>query len=121
MTASATVAVILCDMPRTYGWPLALCTLWYGVHLVRREATRPMLSLLINASGAAISMADGQPMRGLSIQWRGPLAFLRWRGDDGQQRALSFWPDTLSAGRRRELRLAMPIPAAAPAARSVAP
>ena len=43
----------------------------------------------------------------MSLHWRGPLAFMRFRGSDGGIRHLGWWPDTLDARARRELRLAL--------------
>jgi toxin CptA len=45
-------------------------------------------------------------MQALRVEWRGSLAFLRWRGPDGRIRRLVFWPDILPSTSRRELRLA---------------
>jgi toxin CptA len=46
-------------------------------------------------------------MASLRVRWRGPLAFLRWRDPDGRARRLVFWPDTLPAAARGELKLAL--------------
>ncbi|MDQ3617279.1 MAG: hypothetical protein M3374_00895, partial [Pseudomonadota bacterium] len=44
---------------------------------------------------------------GFEVHWRGPLAFARWRDSQGARQWLVWWPDTLPAGPRRELRLAV--------------
>jgi toxin CptA len=50
---------------------------------------------------------DGEPLEYVQLQWRGPLAFLRWRASHGGGGHLDWWPDTLPAVQRRELRLAV--------------
>ena len=54
-------------------------------------------------------MIDGVPVDGLRIAWRGALAFARWSSPTGAVERLVWWPDTLPADRRRELRMAMPV------------
>ncbi|GAB3733766.1 hypothetical protein GCM10028862_16370 [Luteimonas pelagia] len=49
---------------------------------------------------------DGDPIDRLRIAWRGPLAFAAWRDPRGRRQCRAWWPDVLSPGRRRELRLA---------------
>ncbi|MFL6593328.1 MAG: hypothetical protein ACJ8GK_11565 [Luteimonas sp.] len=55
------------------------------------------------------------------LHWRGPMAFLRWRGADGGRHRLAWWPDTLPPAGRRELRLAAAEAVAASQAASMAP
>jgi toxin CptA len=55
------------------------------------------------------------------LQWRGPLAFLRWRDSDGRMHRLAWWPDVLPVAARRELRLAALDGAGAVPAASMAP
>ena len=33
--------------------------------------------------GRGQATCDGMPMPGLRVSWRGPLAFVAWRGGDG--------------------------------------
>lgn len=98
-------AVLVSEMPRVAAWPLALAAFVWGLHDARREGRRAAREIVI-AAGDAASTIDGQAVRDLAVVWRGPLAFLRWRDEDGRTRRLAFWPDTLPAGQRRELRLA---------------
>ncbi|UOS97447.1 hypothetical protein LZZ50_12900 [Xanthomonas arboricola] len=49
---------------------------------------------------------DGVQVQGLQVAWRGPIAVVAWTGLDARRRRLLFWPDTLPAAQRRELRLA---------------
>jgi toxin CptA len=64
---------------------------------------------------------DGEPLQRAELQWRGPLAFLRWRASDGRVGHLGWWPDTLPTVQRRELRLAVERRPAALQAASMAP
>jgi toxin CptA len=64
---------------------------------------------------------DGQPIDNVRLQWRGPLAFLFWRDRQGRPQRLSWWPDTLPAASRRELRLAASCLEAARSHRQMAP
>lgn len=98
-------AVLASEMPRAVAWPVALGLLAWGLHDARREGRRPAREIVL-AVGETAPTVDGRPARDLAVVWRGPLAFLRWRDEDGRTRRLAFWPDTLPAGQRRELRLA---------------
>lgn len=91
----------------------------YGLWLARNELCRPVRCLII-APNDGVSSLDGEPMTDLQLQWRGPLAFLRWRDTSGRWQRLSGWPDTLDAGARRELRLAMAARTPAQPSRSMA-
>lgn len=79
-----------------------------GVALAVREARRPHRTLAIGADGSA--SIDDHPVTALTLQWRGPLAFLRARDAAGRVHRLSWWPDTLNRTERRALRLALPTP-----------
>jgi toxin CptA len=107
------------EMPRIVAWPLALAAAVYGFLLGRREHRRPPRQVLWPADG--LPTIDGRVLLGAQLQWRGPLAFLHWRDQEGHVQRLAWWPDVLSAAARRELRLAvLESPAAAPTA-SMAP
>lgn len=120
LAMAAAASVLASEMPRLAAWPLASAALGYGVWLAWRES-RAERRWLVVASGDAVSTVDGRPAAGLTVRWRGPLAFLHWRDGDGRSRRLVFWPDTLPAPRRRELRLAAPMPVAARSRASMAP
>ena len=101
-------------------WPLALLAAVHGVRIVRTYRRSVARDLLIPGSGAE-ARCDGDPMIELRVRWRGPLAFLEWRGHAGGPRQrLVFWPDVLDARTRRELRLAMQQYATAKIATTVA-
>lgn len=105
MTILAPFAVLASEMPRWAAWPLAACAAACGAYLVRREAKLPVWPVVIDSEGAAT--IDGHAVQALGVDWRGPLAFVTWRGGDGRLVRRSVWPDTLSPAQRRELRLAV--------------
>jgi toxin CptA len=113
-------AVLASEMPRPAAWPLAGIACASGLWLARREARKPA-RLLSWPSGDAPVLLDGEPLRQAELHWRGPLAFLRWRGHGGRAGRLDWWPDTLPAAQRRELRLAARARATAQPAASMAP
>ncbi|WAC63699.1 hypothetical protein OVA13_02600 [Pseudoxanthomonas sp. SL93] len=86
-------------------WPLAVLAFLYGVHLARHEGARPARAVWFPGDGRAPTV-DGQPVDAVQVTWRGPLAFMRWRDRAGRWQRLAWWPDTLPAPMRRELRLA---------------
>ena len=101
----APFSFLMSDLPRTWAWPLALLVAAYGGFDARRQGRLQRCALVIPI-GRGQPTCDGQPMLALRIEWRGPLAFLRWRTQEGRIRRLSLWPDTLPSTSRRELRLA---------------
>ena len=98
-------AVLASEMPRAMAWPLAVAMAGYGGWLARRERLRPPRHLVWPVNDLPVTL-DGEPLQQVLLQWRGPLAFLRWTTRDGCSGHLGWWPDTLSAMQRRELRLA---------------
>ena len=116
----AAFAVTDSEMPRVAAWPLAALALAHGLRLAWKEQRRPRADFLFSGQDAPVQV-DGHAVRDASVTWRGPLAFARWRDDDGRTRHLAWWPDTLPAAGRRELRLAAPVRRAARKATSVAP
>lgn len=120
LAAAAAFSVLMSDLPPIAARTLAPAVLSWGAWRAWRESRRPRCTIAIPAD-AARARVDGEPVDDLSVRWRGPLAFVQWRDGDGHTRRRAFWPDTLPAARRRELRLAAPpaVPARAPT--SVAP
>jgi toxin CptA len=116
----APCAVLGSEMPRLAAWPLAGIACGYGLWLAQREAGRPARQLLWPVGDAPITL-DGEPLQQAELHWRGPLAFLHWRGRGGRGGRLAWWPDTLPPARRRELRLAARARATAQPAASMAP
>src|SRR3546814_1326735 len=120
LALAAAFAVLVSEMPRIAAWPLALSALAHGGWLTWREARAVRGELVIAGEGGRTSV-DGRAVEDLSVRWRGPIAFVEWRDGDGRRRRHVFFPDTLPAARRRELRLAAPAPVPARRASSVAP
>ena len=95
------------DLDIVFAGPVAAAAATYGSLLAWREAKRPARTLVIDGDGQP--MIDGVPVDGLRIAWRGALAFARWSSPTGAVERLVWWPDTLPADRRREVRMAMPV------------
>lgn len=111
-------SVLMSELPAALAVPLAAAAgLWAFVG-ARRELRRPPRRLRIRADRASL---DDAPITALSLHWRGWLARLDFTGADGRRERLLWWPDTLDAAARRELRLAVAVSAPARDARSVAP
>ena len=106
MTALAPLAVLASEMPRMAAWPLAVLALAHGLLQCRREWRRP--GRLATFDGGRCVLLDGVALADARVHWRGPIAVLAWRDGEGRRRHLAWWPDTLPAARRRELRLAAP-------------
>jgi toxin CptA len=102
----APISVLASEMPRAVALPLALLVSIIGLGLALRDAWRPTLRVVIEAPDRV--SIDDAPVDDFTVQWRGALAFLRWRDAAGRRHARSLWPDTLSPRLRRELRLAIP-------------
>lgn len=104
--------------------PLALVA---GAGRGRRALRRLAGARELRASPQALVVAadavslDGVPLGRPVLQWRGPLAWLRYRDAAGRLRHRFWWPDTLDAAGRRELRLAWPVQAPTPDSLSMAP
>ncbi|MEL1264198.1 hypothetical protein [Pseudoxanthomonas putridarboris] len=102
----AALSVLASEMPRPAAWPSGALAAGYGMLLARREGRRPRRQLWFPGDGRAV-MVDGKPVEAVHVAWRGPLAFVKWREvAAGSWQRLAWWPDTLPARTRRELRLA---------------
>jgi len=106
LAALAAVSLMASDLPRPVAWLSAAAVFAAGLYRASRESRQRPCAIVIAADGR--TTVDGHPVEGLDVQWRGSLAFLRWRDASGRMQRRSFWPDTLPAGKRRELRLAAP-------------
>lgn len=100
----APLSVWLSGMPRLAAWPLALAGAGLGAWLARREARRPVERVVVHPEAGA--SVDGRNVDDFAVDWRGPLAFLRWTDAAGRRQRRSLWPDRLDSALRRELRLA---------------
>jgi len=101
----ASWSVLASEMPRPAAWLLAAIAPIYAVVVTRRYLGGSLRVVVWEANGAVVRV-DGAVVDRVSLHWRGPLASLRYRDDTGRRRHLLWWPDTLPAPRRRELRLA---------------
>jgi len=101
----AAFSVLASAMPRWAAWPLSVSALAYGMRQARREWRLSRHEFFFPGNDLPV-MLDGLPIDKAEVQWRGPLAFLLWRDLRDRPMRLSWWPDTLPAERRRELRLA---------------
>jgi len=102
----AAISLLICEMPRGLAWPAAVLALARGVWLAHAHGSLPERTFWFPGDGRPATV-DGVALSEARLRWRGPLAFLRWRASPGGrwQHAI-WWPDTLSARARRELRLA---------------
>ncbi len=98
------LSVMASDVPSSVAWWLAPAALSWGAWLAVAESRRAPRQLLWSADGTLC--VDGLAVADPQMQWRGPLAVLRWRDAKGYRKALVWWPDTLDPAQRRELRLA---------------
>lgn len=114
----AAISVLASELPAPWSWPAAVAAALYGAWLARRELRARPQQLLVSADGVSL---DGVPLDQPLLQWRGPLAFLRYRDAAGRLRHRAWWPDTLDSTGRRELRLAWPVQTPTPDTLSMAP
>lgn len=112
------LSLLLSGFPRALTWTGALFALLWGVVGSRREAAKTPIE--IELDGATVKVDDGI-VTDFRVFWRGPLSFARWRDAERRAHRLAWWPDTLDAASRRELRLALPAQTPARRRRSVAP
>ena len=101
----AALSILVSEMPRLAAWPLALSALVFGLWWAWRESRSPAREFFFPGNDLSVTL-DGVPIESVEVQWRGPMAFICWQERHGRRRRLSWWPDTLPAARRRELRLA---------------
>lgn len=114
----ACVALWLSELPliaTVCALPLVAAATLLRIAVERRAPAR---ALVIDAAGAA--RLDGVVLDTPQLEWRGPLAILRWR-DGRRMRRLLWWPDTLPPPARRELRLAASAFVTRPTPDSMAP
>ena len=120
ITLLAAFSVISSDLPSIIAWPLAVLAMGYGTWQVRKERHRPRVALFFPGNDLPVTV-DGVAVHAMQVEWRGPLAFASWCGSDGRMQRLAWWPDTLPARSRRELRLAASGAEAARRPRAMAP
>jgi len=99
----AAVSILASDLPRWGAWSASIVVAGWGVWLAKRESRRKPIRLSWRGDG--VLFVDGERVEAAELHWRGSLAFLSWRTGN-KSRRLAWWPDTLPAAGRRELRLA---------------
>lgn len=114
----AAIGALASAMPRWLAWPLATWIVLHAEWSARRGLARPRRELLLSPAGPP--RCDGTAMDQLRVHWRGPWVLLHWR-EGAVACRLAWWPDTLPAPLRRELRLALMRGEGAPAPPAVAP
>ena len=100
----AAACALASGVPRPLGWLLAVAALAWGLRQARRLVRRQAHLLVLDTEGGAF--LDGAGVQAWRVGWRGPLAIVYLVDADGGRHCLDWWPDTLSAESRRELRLA---------------
>lgn len=98
-------AVLAIDLPGPARWPLAVLATGWAAGQGIRYARRPRCLVRIPTDDAPVEV-DGRPVGDLILHDRGPLLQLAWRRN-GRRHGCLFWPDTLPAPLRRELRLTL--------------
>jgi len=107
--AMAATSLWLSALPPPVRLPAAVLALMQGLRLASRERIRPAWALSWAGGNAPARMQGPKGTVELSqvrVFFRGPMATLTGRDGGGGLRRLVWWPDTLPAGARRQLRLA---------------
>lgn len=118
LVVGALAALFLSGLPTAAAVPAAIAVLVRGALLLRRDLRSATLRVELSPDTARV---DGVRVEGLSVAWRGPLAFMRWRGHGGRTQRRVWWPDVLAPEARRRLRLATGQESSSPVVASVAP
>jgi toxin CptA len=109
LAALAAGSAWLGALPTSARLAVSALALAYGVWLIRRERLRAPCSVQLDAAGDGLALVFAGRIQRLSarqIRVRGPLASLSGRDDRGRPVHLDWYPDTLPAAARRQLRLA---------------
>lgn len=91
------------------GWLALLLSLAVAGWACRRlhgEWRAAAIELVIPWDPSRPVQVDGVAVEAFEVEWRGPLAMLRWRAPGCRREARLWWPDLLPPPARRELRLA---------------
>ncbi|MEA5125548.1 protein YgfX [Xanthomonas floridensis] len=120
MALLAQCAVWRCGAPIWGALVLSGYAALLSMQSLRRLLRSPLRELVVPWSDAAASV-DGERVENMQVCWRGPIAVVSWRGSGSRRSRLHFWPDTLPAAQRRELRLAAQAHAISSRALQVAP
>ena len=118
LTLAACGALRLSELQGPIAWLGIACVLASGLRTILRTARQPPHRIVVQAAGQVL--LDGRALEAPRLHWRGPIVRLTWREGRRTHRLL-WWPDTLPAPRRRELRLATAMRPLPRAAESMAP
>src|SRR5690606_19873030 len=118
--ACAVVAVLASDLPRMLAWPLSCAAVLHASRAILKHRRQAIRTIDIEPGGKQVPV-DGSEVRHFRVSWRGHLAFATWDRPGGGKDRLCWWPDTLSGGKRRELRIAASPETSAHGTFSVAP
>jgi toxin CptA len=102
-------AIWLSALAPTLKPAVALLALMQGLRLAKQEASLPSRVFAWPGGDAPATLESRQGRVNLvdvAVLLRGPLATLTGRDPDGKTHRLVWWPDTLPALARRQLRLA---------------
>lgn len=111
-------ALMASAMPLALAFALSLPAFALAQWQRRQYCRAPSRVLLLRASGPL--QVDEALFFDWRLLWRGPLVCVQWRAPGRRWQGLSFWPDTLPAPLRRELRLLLPADTAISAAAAMA-
>ncbi len=106
----AALSLLASQLPLLAKVPAALLAAAQGFRLARHQAGRPPLSLdwLGGDEPAWVTGPSGvQRLDRVRVSLRGPLATIAYTDASGRVQTLAFWPDTLAASGRRQLRIAV--------------
>ncbi len=108
LAALAALAIAASGLPAHLKPMFAGVVALTGLAQARREALRPPFSLAWQGATLALHAAQGQPQLLVSptLREQGPLLRIQARTPGGQRWSRTWWPDTLSAADRRQVRLA---------------
>jgi toxin CptA len=115
----AGLSTLASEMPRALAWAMAMLAMAYAGWLARRY--RRLAPRRLAWLAGRPPELDGTALQQATLEWRGPLAFLRWRDAEDRARRLAWWPDTLPRAARRELRLVAEVAPHGPSAPAMAP
>ncbi|HMB57320.1 MAG TPA: hypothetical protein VKM35_08945 [Arenimonas sp.] len=108
MIALALVSIWLSALPAWLMYLTALMSIAHGLFVLRREWQRPDGTVLIRSDDDVALLnfgAGAESWHGVTIRFRGPVGSLTGCDGNGRHRHLRWWPDTLPAASRRNLRL----------------
>lgn len=105
----AVVSLWLSALPTALAGAGSLAVLDYTLRLLRQEAAREAFRLNWNSSEKTAELnfeRHSQSLQAVRVVQRGPLATLQACDERGRRQRYVWWPDTLPADARRQLRLA---------------